>query len=132
MNLAIEFNMQHYPIVSIFTTKDNLNDENVDIYLKQITDFYKRNIGKNIVVIYELSILRAVDAKSRIKIGKWLDENADLIKSAVKGVCYVQRNILQKIILQGIFVIKTPEWKHKVVRSLEEGVAWGRELLAEK
>lgn len=126
---AVSLNTNNFPIVTVSTSFENLTEQQVDEYLSTMLEFYKNNEGKNVVVIYEISIVKAVDAKSRIKIGEWLKNNAITIKNAVAGVCYIQKNAFQKLILQGIFSIKTPEWPHKVVTSLEEGIIWGNELI---
>jgi len=126
---VVNLNLNNFPIVTVSTSYENLTEQQVEEYLSTMLEFYKNNQVKNIVVIYEISILKAIDAKSRIKIGEWLKINSQTIKSAVKGVCYVQKNAFQKLILQGIFSIKTPEWPHKVVTSLEEGIIWGKELI---
>jgi len=123
---VVNLNLNNFPIVTVSTSYENLTEQQVEEYLSTMLEFYKNNQGKNIVVIYEISILKAIDAKSRIKIGEWLKINSQTIKSAVKGVCYVQKNAFQKLILQGIFSIKTPEWPHKVVTSLQEGIIWGK------
>jgi len=129
MSKLILFNEEKYPIVSVSTNYELFSESMTEDYLVAMLDYYKNNIGKNIIIIYDISLLKAVDAKGRIKIGEWLKNNSNTIKKAVAGVCYVQNNIFQKIILQGIFTIKTPEWKHKVVKNLEEGIAWGNEIL---
>jgi len=126
---VVNLNLNNFPIVTVSTSYENLTEQQVEEYLSTMLEFYKNNQVKNIVVIYEISILKAIDAKSRIKIGEWLKINSQTIKSAVKGVCYVQKNAFQKLILQGIFSIKTPEWPHKVVTSLQEGIIWGKELI---
>lgn len=126
---AVILNTENFPIVTVSTTFENLTEEQVDEYLSTMLEFYKNQESKNIVVIYEISIVKAVVSKSRIKIGEWLKTNSQTIKNAVLGVCYVQKNAFQKLILQGIFSIKTPEWPHKVVTSLEEGIIWGNELI---
>jgi hypothetical protein len=129
MTELIIFNQEKYPIVSISTKCELFDEKMTNDYLITMLNFYKQNEGKNIIIIYELSLLKAVDAKGRIKIGEWLKTNSEIIKKAVAGVCYVQNNVFHKIILQGIFAIKTPEWKHKVVKNLEEGIIWGNEIL---
>ncbi len=129
MNKVVDINTNDYPIVSVCTLKCDFTEGDIDLYIDIMTQFYKDNVGKNVVVIYDISILKAIDAKGRIKIGEWLKENTQLIKSAVKGVCYVQKNFIHKITLQGIFLVKKPEWEHKAVKSLSEGIEWGRKIL---
>ena len=94
-----------------------------------MTKFYAENQGKKVVVIYDISVLKATGAKARIKIGEWLGEKKDLINNAVAGVCYVQKNIFHKILLQGIFAVNKPVWKHKVVKNVAEGINWGKKIL---
>lgn len=132
MSEIITINEQFYPIVTISTTNIYFDEEMINDYLNQMIEYYKNNQGKNIVIIYEISIIKAIDAKARIKIGEWLKANSEIINNAVAGVCYVQKNILQKIILDGIFTVKSPDWEHKVVTSLEEGILWGKEILKKK
>ena len=122
----IKFDEKLFPIVIVYTDKKTLTEAEIDEYLQIMTDYYTKNKGKDIFIIYDISILKALDARNRIKIGRWLEEQEETIKNAVAGVCYVQTNILQKVILQGIFAIKTPVWPHKVVRSIEEGIDWAK------
>lgn len=131
MQNIINFNKDKFPIVIVSTEIDVLTDEQIDFYLKEMTNFYTENQGNNIVLIYDISLLKAINANGRIKVGEWLKETASIIKKAVAGVCYVQKNVFQKIILQGIFTIKTPEWEHKVVANLEAGIDWGKKILAD-
>lgn len=76
-----------------------------------------------------MSLLTLLSSEDRKKIGKWLEEKNETIKNAVKGVCYVEKNGLHKLTLQGIFKVKKPEWPHKVVKSLEDGIIWAKMLL---
>jgi hypothetical protein len=126
---VIKFNQEDYPIVVVYTDYKDLNESQVEKYLNQMTEFYQKNISKGVVIIYDISILRAVSAKGRIRVGEWLRENTELIKSAVAGVCYVQNSVFQKVILEGIFAVKKPEWPHKVVKSVSEGKEWAKVLL---
>ncbi len=122
----------HFPIVIVKTKIERLEEEEVRLYLQTMTDFYAENKGKNVVVVYDLSLLNAIDARGRIQVGEWLKEKSELIGAAVAGVCYVQKNILQKVILSGIFAVKNPEWQHKVVLSVEEGIEWGKSIIQNK
>ncbi len=132
MEHLITIDETHYPIVIVKTTQSDFTLEQVDDYLKIMTDFYEKNQGKNVVVIYDISILKAAGAKARIKIGEWLGEKKELINNAVAGVCYVQKNIFHKVTLQGIFAINKPIWNHKIVKNIDEGINWGQKILTEK
>lgn len=116
-------------IFVVSTDKDLIGSADIDIYLSEMNKFYSENFGRNVVVIYDISVIKAVDAKGRIKIGEWLKENATEIKDTLAGACYVQTNVFQKIILQGIFTVKKPEWEHKIVGSFDEAVNWAENLL---
>ncbi len=128
MKDVIKFDESNYPIVRVYTDLDVIDDKIVEIYIEQMTDFYKRNKGKNVVVIYDISTLKAVNSKGRIKIGQWLKKDAHIIKNAVAGVCYIQKNVFQKIILQGIFAVKSQEWKHKVFNNIDDAIKWGKKI----
>ncbi|MBN2664207.1 MAG: hypothetical protein JXR68_11205 [Bacteroidales bacterium] len=130
-NEVIEIVEIYDKIYKISTKKDLLNASDLEFYFKTMETFYTQRQGQNVVVVYDISLLKAIDAKGRIKIGEWLKENTDLINDAVAGVCYVQTNVFQKIILQGIFTIKKPEWSHKIVKSITEAVEWGKFILDE-
>jgi len=132
MSGPVNIDESRYPIVRLYTELDLLNADSVNHYLDFMTEFYKKNQGKNIIIVYDISLLKAMDSSSRAKIGEWLKEKGSLIGGAVAGVCYVQTNILQKIILQGIFAIKKPDWPNKIVNSIEEAIEWGNSILNNK
>jgi hypothetical protein len=129
MSHIITIEKELYPIVIVKTTSSNFTLTEVDDYLQMMTKFYAENQGKKVVVIYDISVLKATGAKARIKIGEWLGEKRDLINNAVAGVCYVQKNIFHKMLLQGIFAVNKPVWKHKVVKNVAEGIDWGKKIL---
>lgn len=121
-----------YDKIHVISTKKNLLDtSDLGIYFNKMETFYTEKQEQNVVVVYDISLLKAINSKGRIKIGEWLKENTFLIKNAVAGLCYVQTNVFHKIILQGIFAIKNPEWPHKIVQSINEAVEWGKSILNE-
>lgn len=124
---AINIDKNLYPIVIISSNKKYLREKDVDEYIEEMTDFYRNNTG--VVVIYDMSLLTLLSSEDRKKIGKWLEEKNETIKNAVKGVCYVEKNALQRLSLKGIFMIKKPEWSHKTVRSVEDGISWAKTIL---
>jgi len=117
-----------YPIIIIRINKEYFEENDAEIYMQEMTKFYEENAGKGLVIIYDLSLTLLIP-EDRRKIGEWLIKKKDIIKNAVKGACYVQPDIFQKLTLKGIFAVKKPEWANKIVSSLDEGIKWANELL---
>ena len=132
MTSIITLDKSNYPIIVVSTSIKEFTESDVDEYLSIMTDLYIENAGKNIVMIYNFQLLKAIKSKGRIKIGMWLKEKSPIIKQAVAGVCYVQKNVFHKLILHGVFIINTPKWSHKIVKSIEEGVEWGKEQITQR
>lgn len=132
MNNLINIDITDFPFVIIRANKQLSTMNEISSYTNTMTNFYYNNQNKNLIVIYDLSMLRGIGSKGRKMIGEWLSENKNLINNAVVGVCYVSENILHQIILEGIFSFNKPIWKSKVVNSISEGMKWGNEILKNK
>lgn len=129
MSNLIDIDTTNSPFVIIRATRQLSTIDEINTYTNTMTNFYRNNQNNNLIIIYDLSILKSVGSKGREMIGEWIGNNQTLINSAVAGVCYVSQNILHQIILEGIFSFNKPIWKSKAVKSISEGIKWGNKIL---
>ncbi len=132
MNDITQINTNQRPFIVITILSQLITEEEINFFFKKITEFYKNNQGKNLIIIYDLTKLKAIGTNGRKMIGEWIGENTQLIDSAVAGICYLSKNIAHKIILEGIFTYNKSKSPSKSITSLEEGFEWGKQILEKK
>ena len=126
---AIEIDKSQYPIIIIKTEHKVFIDNDLLYYFETMEKLYTEEEGNGIVVIYDLSLMKLITSEHRKKVGEWLDKVRPKIEKAVKGVCYVQTSPLHGLVLKGIFTVSKPSWNTKVVKNLDDGIKWAKELL---
>ena len=126
---AIEIDKSQYPIIIIRTEHKVFIDNDLQYYFETMEKLYTEEEGNGIVVIYDLSLMKLITSEHRKKVGEWLDKVRPKIEKAVKGVCYVQTSPLHGLVLKGIFTVSKPSWNTKVVKNLDDGIKWAKELI---
>jgi len=116
-----------HPIVVVEFGENEPSEQEFDNYLKSIFDFYTKN--KGVVVVYDLRKPTYVSNRLRIKMGKWLKDNLDLVNSSVYGVTYVVPRFLQRSLLKAVFVVQKPIWAHQIFATFDDAIAWAEEKI---
>ncbi len=126
---AVQLDRSLYPIIIVRAEHKVFIDSDVEDYLNTMEKLYTEEEGNGIVVIYDLSLMKLITSEHRKKVGEWLEKVRPKIEKAVKGVCYIQTSPLHGLVLKGIFTVSKPSWNTKVVKNLDDGIKWAKELL---
>lgn len=125
----VEIDETKLPIITIQFQAFSPNDEQFGEFLADIEIVYRNHTG--VVLVYDGRNLNFVSSKQRIRLGKWLKENKELVKSAIKGSCYIIPGGISRLMMNAVFIIQKPEWETKIVKTQEEADVWVN-WLAEK
>ena len=132
MDDIIQIDESKKPFIIISVTSGLTTESEINLYFKKMTKFYQCNQGNNLIVIYDLTKLKVLGAKSRQMVGEWIGENIEYIEQVVAGFCYLTTNILHEIILKGIFSYNKSQCPSKIISTIEEGFEWGKQILENK
>lgn len=124
----VEIDRSQAPIlVYKFSSKDP-TDQEFEAYLKDLVNDWKSNSGA--VIISDLSEAKYLSSENRIKVGKVMKDNEEMIKANVRAIVYVMPSVVLNMLLKGIFAIKKPPVEVKIVKTREEALNWSAEKIS--
>ncbi len=120
-------NTDSFPIVYIRFKGEKVEDKDFDEYLSFLTEIY--SVNSKFVVLNDLSQGGYMKSEHRIKLGKWTKENMENIQKQCRGVAFLTDSLVQKTLLQGIFLVQSPPYEYIVVKEEEKAHEWLKEQL---
>lgn len=111
-------------LVYKFSSKDP-SDQEFEAYLKDLVNDWKSYSGS--VIINDLSEAKYLSSENRIKVGKVMKDNEEMMTQSVKALVYVMPSVILNMLLKGIFAIKKPPVEVKIVKTREEAIRWATE-----
>jgi hypothetical protein len=105
-------------------------DEQYEAYLAKMTRFVaeKRDKYTNMVVINDTTRWIKSNANQRRMQADWIAEHAQLMRERTAGVAFVISSTLVRGGLTAVLWLTKMPCDYKIVATLEEAFAWGREL----
>ena len=120
------FDYSAFPLVHIKLTDAEITDQNFQSYVNEVGEIYKK--GKYIILL-DATDTKYVAAKYRTMQGNALKLNKKIVEEYSIGMAIVAPSVLQRMLLEGIFMIKPYPSEVKVCRTQREAEEWIDELL---
>ncbi len=102
-------------------------EQEFDVYLNDLYNVY--NQKSPFTIILDGTDAKYLSSSLRIKQGKWLADNREMIQKQCIAQIYVIPNIIVKMILQGIFLVQKPFVPYFIVGSKKDALAKAQELM---
>ena len=115
------FEQDTFPNIIIRFSADTPNEEQFEEYLTEMKEIYDTKSGFRL--IFDATISGFLPSKQRIRQGKWLAENNDLIKEKCLKHYYIVNSAIVKIVLNGILLVNKPPIPYAVFKTVDEALA---------
>ncbi|WP_291727649.1 hypothetical protein [Bernardetia sp.] len=120
------FDYSDFPLVHIKLTDVEITEENFRNYVDEIGKIYER--GRYAIVL-DATDTKYVAAKYRVMQGNALKENKDNVAKYSIGMAIIAPSVLQRMLLEAVFIIKPYPGELKVCKTNEEATIWINTLL---
>lgn len=120
------FDYSKFPVVHIKLTNVEISDQNFTNYVEEVGKIYKK--GKYAIIL-DATDTKYIAAKYRIIQGNALKLNKNNVTNFSIGMAIVAPSVLQRMLLEGVFMIKPYPSEVKVCKKKEEAIEWINELL---
>jgi UDP-N-acetylglucosamine 2-epimerase len=116
----VTIDVSNKPLVITTYHEDNPMEVVFDEYLEA----YKRlcEEGSDLVIIFNASLAKNMQADLRIKQSKWIEKNRKLIQKAIRKAIFIIPNSFVRVILKGIFLLSRPPYDYSVVSNMDEAI----------
>jgi len=105
------------------------SEEEFEAYLHEVDEYIK--VHHHNVVVMDASKSKFMPSKLRIRQGKWIKENYDLLKNNSPLYVYVVTNVIVKMMMQGVFAVQKPPNPYQIVTSREAAMDTARKYWQE-
>lgn len=120
------FDYSKFPVVHVKLTDVEITDQNFQDYVHEIGNLYQK--GRYILLL-DATDTQYVSAKHRILQGNALKLNKDTITKFSIGMAIIAPSVLQRMLLEAVFIIKPYPSEVKVCKTKEEAIEWINDLL---
>jgi hypothetical protein len=120
------FDYENLPLVKVTLTRNKATDENFNSYLEEAHSIYKK--GKY-AMLFEPNGTLYLEGKFRIRQGKKIKEEYDLIKNTVIGLAIIVPLTMQRVVLNGIFLLSPYPSPYKFCKNEEEALHFLNQLI---
>ncbi|WP_375560522.1 hypothetical protein ACE193_22970 [Bernardetia sp. OM2101] len=120
------FDYSNFPLVHIKLTNAEITDQNFQNYVDEVGKIYERG---RYAIILDATDTQYVASKYRVIQGNSLKANKKTVEKYSIGMAIIAPSILQRMLLEGVFMIKPYPSEVKVCKNPEEAKNWINELL---
>lgn len=120
------FDYSKFPVVHVKLTDVEITDQNFQDYVHEIGNLYQK--GRYILLL-DATDTQYVSAKHRILQGNAIKLNKDIITKFSIGMAIIAPSVLQRMLLEAVFIIKPYPSEVKVCKTKEEAIEWINDLL---
>lgn len=120
------FDYSAFPLVHVKLTDVEITEQNFQDYVDEVGKIYKKG---RYAIILDATNTQYVAAKYRVMQGNALKLNKDNITQYSIGMAIIAPSVLQRMLLQAVFIIKPYPSEVKVCKTKEEATEWMNELL---
>ncbi len=120
------FDYSKFPLVYIKLTNAEITDQNFKEYIDEVGEIYKRGMY---IIVLDTTDTKYVASKYRSMQGNALKLNKKTIAEFSMGMAIIAPSIFQRMLLEGIFMIKPYPSEVKVCKNEQEANEWINELL---
>ncbi len=123
------FDYSEFPLVHIKLTNADITNQNFGEYVSEVGKIYEKG---RYAIILDATDTKYVSARHRIMQGNSLKVNKNYVAQFSIGMAIIAPSILQRMLLEAIFMIKPYPSEVKVCKTKEEAAEWINELLAKE
>ncbi|WP_338766477.1 hypothetical protein WAF17_03860 [Bernardetia sp. ABR2-2B] len=120
------FDYSEFPLVHIKLTDVEITNQNFQDYVDEVGEVYKKG---RYAIILDATDTKYVASKYRVIQGNALKENKKIVEKYSIGMAIIAPSVLQRMLLEGIFMIKPYPSELKVCKTEEEATKWINKLL---
>ncbi len=120
------FDYSEFPIVHIKLTDVEITDQNFQNYVNEVGQIYKKG---RYAIILDTTKTKYVASKYRVIQGNALKLNKKIVEDYSIGMAVIAPSVLQRMLLEGIFMIKPYPSEVKVCKTEEEAKEWIGEIM---
>lgn len=120
------FDYSAFPLVHVKLTDVEITEQNFQDYVDEVGKIYQKG---RYAIILDATNTQYVAAKYRVMQGNALKLNKDNITQYSIGMAIIAPSVLQRMLLQAVFIIKPYPSEVKVCKTKEEATEWMNELL---
>ena len=126
------FDYSQLPFIKVDFTEAELTEENFTAYLDEVYTLYLKSDYKPVTVLIDMKNASYISSKYRIITGNRLKEEQENIKKYVVATAILTRNVIQNIVLKGIFVLAEFPSPLKIFSKEEEAIKWLEKMIEER
>jgi len=123
--LYATFDYSEFPLVKITLTDAEITDQNFAAYVQEIGKIYEKG---RYAIILDATNTKYVASKYRVLQGNALKANKKMVENFSIGMAIIAPSVLQRMLLEGIFMIKPYPSEVKVCKTKREASEWKNEL----
>jgi hypothetical protein len=127
MREYVTYDRSEYPIVKCIINNFDPTVQEFEAHQKEESEIIQQ---QGIVEIYDFTNLKLLSAELRIKQGKWIEKNKEILKKNVLGIAFYCPTIWGGMVLKAIFIISKPIVDYVVVNKLEDAYTYARAKIA--
>lgn len=120
------FDYSKFPVVHVKLTDVEITDQNFQDYVHEIGNLYQKG---QYILLLDATDTQYVSAKHRILQGNAIKLNKDIITKFSIGMAIIAPSVLQRMLLEAVFIIKPYPSEVKVCKTKEEAIEWINDLL---
>ncbi|PIY12196.1 MAG: hypothetical protein COZ18_02645 [Flexibacter sp. CG_4_10_14_3_um_filter_32_15] len=120
------FDYSEFPLVHVKLTDVEITDQNFKEYVDEVGKIYEKG---RYAVILDATDTKYVAAKYRVLQGNALKVNKNNVAQFSIGMAIIAPSVLQRMLLEAVFMIKPYPSEVKVCKTKEEATEWINELL---
>ncbi|AFM06138.1 hypothetical protein Fleli_3832 [Bernardetia litoralis DSM 6794] len=120
------FDYSELPLVHIKLTNAEITDQNFGDYVNEVSEIYKKG---RYVILLDATDTQYVAAKHRITQGNAIKLNKNNVTEFSIGMAIIAPSVLQRMLLEAIFMIKPYPSELKVCKTKKEALQWINEIL---
>jgi len=123
------FDYSEFPLVHIKLTDTEITDQNFGDYVEEVGKIYEKG---RYAIILDATNTKYVASKYRVLQGNTLKANKKIVENFSIGMAIIAPSVLQRMLLEGIFMIKPYPSELKVCKTKEEATEWINVLLEQE
>lgn len=125
----LDVDCSHRNIVIITVLKENPSPEEMTACFLDMDKIYLGESKR--FLIYDFTKIKYLPAKYRIQIGSYLKKNIIEGRKRIIGSAYIIKNQIDKLLLNGVFLIQKPQWPTKIVANMHEAKECAQTILSQ-
>ena len=127
MKKYAEIDQSALPVLNVFFTGNNANEDNFELYLSEIKQVYDQE--RTIAIIFDATSATLPATIYQKMQAKWLKDNENVIQKFCVGTAYIISNMVIRNVLKAIFAFQKQPVPFLVCKTMNDAILWTNQQL---